>query len=269
MYRIGEFSKLSKTTIKTLRYYDEIGLLKPEQTDRFTGYRMYTTDQLVKLHEIQALRQAGLTPDEAADVLAGRNVTEILERRRAELESEFEDARARLARLNFILSGREEKEMENYKATIKQVKECIIYAVKTVIPSYEAYFELLPAIGEKVAAKYPEIKCVTPEYCFVRYLDGEYREKDISIEYCEAVDRLEPDFDDVTFRKLPAATVVSVMHKGSYATLTKAYSYAAKWIEENGYRMTDAPRESYIDGVWNKDSEDEWLTELQFPIAQK
>lgn len=57
MFRIGEFSKMSKTTIKALRYYDEIGLLKPEQTDPFTSHRFYTTDQLLKLHRIQALRQ--------------------------------------------------------------------------------------------------------------------------------------------------------------------------------------------------------------------
>lgn len=56
MFRIGEFSKMSKTTIKTLRYYDEVGLLKPEAVDRFTGYRLYTTEQLVLLHRIQSLR---------------------------------------------------------------------------------------------------------------------------------------------------------------------------------------------------------------------
>ena len=44
MFRIGEFSKLSRTTVKTLRYYDEIGLLKPEATDPQSGYRLYTTD---------------------------------------------------------------------------------------------------------------------------------------------------------------------------------------------------------------------------------
>lgn len=56
LYRIGEFSKLTKTTIKTLRYYDEVGLLKPDTIDKFTGYRFYGTDQLVKLHYIQSLR---------------------------------------------------------------------------------------------------------------------------------------------------------------------------------------------------------------------
>lgn len=62
---------------------------------------------------------------------------------------------------------------------------------------------------------------------------------------------------------------VSIMHKGPYSELSKAYAYAFKWIEENGYIAADNPRESYIDGIWNKESEEEWLTELQIPIARK
>lgn len=44
---------------------------------------------------------------------------------------------------------------------------------------------------------------------------------------------------------------------------------AFKWIEENGYTGADNPRESYIDGVWNKENENEWLTEIQIPILSK
>lgn len=58
------------------------------------------------------------------------------------------------------------------------------------------------------------------------------------------------------------------MHKGSYSGLSRAYAYAFKWIEENGYKAVDNPRESYIDGIWNKDSMDEWLTELQIPVKK-
>lgn len=57
------------------------------------------------------------------------------------------------------------------------------------------------------------------------------------------------------------------MHKGPYTRLGEAY--AMKWIEENEYEVADAPRESYIDGIWNKDSEEEWLTEIQIPIESK
>ena len=59
MFYIGEFSKMGKTTVKTLHHYDRIGLLRPAAVDGATGYRLYTTSQLVDLHRIQALRQAG------------------------------------------------------------------------------------------------------------------------------------------------------------------------------------------------------------------
>ena len=57
------------------------------------------------------------------------------------------------------------------------------------------------------------------------------------------------DFDDIKFKKMPAVKAVSIMHKGDYAGLPKAYAYAFKWIEENGYQVLDNPRESYIDGI--------------------
>lgn len=63
-------------------------------------------------------------------------------------------------------------------------------------------------------------------------------------------------------------TVVSIMHKGAYAALAQAYAYAFKWIEENGYSVVDNPRESYINGIWNKSNEEDWITELQVPIVK-
>ena len=80
---------------------------------------------------------------------------------------------------------------------------------------------------------------------------------------------MKEDFDDIVFKKIPSITALSVMHKGSYRELGKAYGYAYKWIEENNYRVIDNPRENYIDGIWNKEDESEWLTELQIPIEKK
>ncbi|MFR7650555.1 MAG: MerR family transcriptional regulator, partial [Eggerthella lenta] len=69
MFYIGEFSKMGKTTVKTLHHYDRIGLLKPAAVDGVTGYRLYTTQQLAELHRIQALRQAGLSVDEVTAIV--------------------------------------------------------------------------------------------------------------------------------------------------------------------------------------------------------
>lgn len=269
MFQIGDFSKMSRTTVKTLRYYDEAGLLKPETTDTFSGYRLYTTEQLLQLHRIQALRQAGLSIEEIRLILTGGNTDELLKGRRSALMDEIDDKQAQLSRIKFILQGNEERQFMNYHAAIKQLPECIVYSTRTTIPSYDSFYELLPAINKTLQQKYPDIKCAVPKYCFVAYHDKEYKEKDIDVEYCEAVDRLKPDFDNIRFKKLQSIPAASVMHKGSYNELSKAYAYAFKWIEENGYKIVGAARESYIDGPWNKQDEADWLTELQIPIELK
>jgi len=266
MFRIGEFSKMGKTTIKTLRYYDETGLLKPEETDKFTSHRLYSTEQLFRLHRIQELRQIGLSINEINLILSGHGGRTILQKRRSELVSELAEGQSRLSRLEFILQG--ENNM-NYSATIKELPAAVVYSKRMMIPNFSAFFCTVPEIGQTITAKYPELKCAVPEYCFVVYLDGEYKEKDINIEFCEAVDKIYPDFDDFIFKEIKAAAAVSVMHKGAYSNLREAYAYVFKWIGENGYEACDNPRESYIDGIWNKESENDWLTEIQVPIAKK
>lgn len=269
MYRIGEFSKMSKTTIKTLHYYDEIGLLKPAFVDEETGYRFYSTEQLVKLHQIQSYRQIGLSIDEIQLLISGHSANKILEKRKSELQAELAHGAEQLSRIEFILQGKEEECDMQYQAVIKELPECIVYSKKITVPNYDAYFEVIPAIGEECLKANPDLKCAKPEYCFIIYLDGEYKEKDIHVEFCEAVEKMGNDVGEIKFKKLENVQAVSVMHKGAYAGLPKTYAYAFKWIEENGYVMIDNPRESYIDGIWNKECEDEWLTELQVPVAKK
>ena len=103
MFRIGEFSKMSKTTIKTLRHYDEIGLLRPEKIDKFTNHRFYSTEQLFRLHRIQELRQIGLSINEINMILSGHDCESILQKRKEELTLELTKGQSQLSRLEFIL----------------------------------------------------------------------------------------------------------------------------------------------------------------------
>lgn len=268
MFRIGEFSKMTKTTIKALRYYDEIGLLKPERVDNSTAYRFYTTDQLFRLHRLQSLRQVGLSIDDIRLALSGADWNKCLEKRRVELLEELAQRQDQLSRIDFMLQFKEDFTMR-YVATIQDLPACTVYSKRFLAPSYDSYFQLIPAIGKQVSEKYPDLTCTTPEYCYIVYLDGEYKERDIHVEYCEAVTERKPDFDDIVFQEIEPVTVVSVMHKGPYATLGEAYAFTLQWIEENGYQISGYGREQYIDGIWNKEKEADWLTALQFPITKK
>lgn len=111
--------------------------------------------------------------------------------------------------------------------------------------------------------------CAIPEYCFNIYHDGEYKEENIDVEICEAVTEMKENSEMITFKKIPKVeTAACVLHKGPYYEFPKAYAALMCWVEENGFELIDDPRESYIDGAWNQDSEKNWLTELQFPVRK-
>jgi DNA-binding transcriptional MerR regulator len=116
MMRIGEFSRLSQTPVSTLRYYDEVGLLKPVAVDRFSGYRFYSFEQLPRLHRILALKNLGFALEEIARFLEGnvpsKTLGEMVQRKRSELRKQTDEQRERLERLEAWLKQIErEKEM--------------------------------------------------------------------------------------------------------------------------------------------------------------
>ena len=94
------------------------------------------------------------------------------------------------------------------------------------------------------------------------------KKKILILKFCEAVDQVKVDFDDIKFKKMPAVKAVSIMHKGDYAGYLKHMRMTFKWIEEMDIRYLIIPVRDYIDGIWNKESKDEWLTELQIPVTK-
>lgn len=69
MLKIGDFSKLSRISIRMLRHYDEIGLLKPDEVDDFTGYRYYSENKLPQAGLIQALKELGFGLSAIGEIL--------------------------------------------------------------------------------------------------------------------------------------------------------------------------------------------------------
>lgn len=270
MYRIGMFSKINKVTVKTLRYYDEVGLLKPEFVDNLNGYRYYTSDQLPVLHKIIALRQIGFSIDEISEILNGHNIFKIFEKKKDIVESLIQKNIEQLTQITHYLEKLKEDFSMNYEVVLKELPEVIVYSRRMIIQNYDAYFQIIPKIGEEITKANPDLKSTVPEYCFVIYHDGEYKEKDIDVEFCEAVTSIGKDTETIKFKKIKKEPFAAcVLHKGPYKTLGNAYAHLFKWIEDNGYEVSNPPRESYIDGIWNKEDENQWLTELQIPVVKK
>ncbi len=270
IYRIGMFSKITRVSIKTLRYYDEAGLLKPAFVDEENGYRYYTSDQLPKVHDIIALRQIGFSIEEISTIFQGSNISSIFEDRKCELTSVLKETQEQLLKIDNYIEQMNGQFSFNLQAAIKELPEVIVYSKRMVVPGYDSYFEVVPSIGREILQANPGLKCPEAFYCFTIYHDCDYREKDIDAEFCEAVTTWGKDTETIKFKKMERVPQAAcVYHKGPYTNIGKTYSYLFKWISDNGYKQIGPPRESVIDGIWNKDDENDWLTELQVPVERK
>lgn len=265
MYKIGDFSSMSKTTIKTLRYYEKEGLLKPVYVDLNTGYRYYEASQLVEISKIISLRQIGLSIKDIKSILNGHDMTEILNQRKRKIEEDITNYHIELSKINYLL---EEDNMKN-EIFIKEIPSYIVYYCDGVISDLSKISEFALEAGTKCAKTNPNLKCITPNYCYISYLDNEYKEKDIKIRYAEAVEKFGIETDNVKFMKTDAITAICIYHKGAYENLRDSYNIILKYIEDNGYEIIDSVRECYIDGCWNKENVDDYLTEIEFPVRKK
>ncbi|MEJ2749906.1 MAG: helix-turn-helix domain-containing protein, partial [Anaerolineae bacterium] len=103
MLKIGEFAKEADVTVKTLRHYARLGLLKPAWIDRFTGYRYYAREQMPRLNRIMALKDLGFTLEQIGRILTENLTVDelrgMLRLKCAELEQRIEEEQARLARV--------------------------------------------------------------------------------------------------------------------------------------------------------------------------
>src|SRR5690349_19664882 len=102
-FKIGDFSQLGQVSVRTLRLYDQLDLIKPAETDQWTGYRYYTLDQLPRLHRILALKDLGLSLDQIAQLLKNdlpvKQMREMLLQKQTELAQQLTDMQTQMRRV--------------------------------------------------------------------------------------------------------------------------------------------------------------------------
>ncbi len=265
LYKIGMFAAMNHVTVKTLRFYEEQGLLIPACINQENGYRYYTLSQMAVLHQITALKRAGFTLEEIARIHSGADEQAVLRKKKSELLAKIADLTRQIAVVDGYLS--EQKTSLSAPVLVKTIPETTVAAMKTRIESYDSLFDVMPKMGalmEKAGCT-----CALPEYCFTKYLEPGYKEEDILVETCEAVTEAKEETSGLYFKTLPEIQAACVFHRGSYGTLSESYEGILKYLEENGYEIAGDIRESYIDGVWNQEDESGWLTEIQIPVRKK
>ena len=265
LYKIGMFAAMNHVTVKALRFYEEQGLLMPACINQEDGYRYYTLSQMAVLHQITALKMAGFTLEEIAHIHSGADEEAVLRKKKSELIAKIADLTQQIAVVDGYLSKK--KTGLSHPVLIKTIPETTVAAMRVRLESYDSLFDVMPEMGalmEKAGCE-----CALPEYCFTGYLEPGYKDEDILVEICEAVTGAKGEIGGLYFRTLPEIQAACMFHRGSYGTLPESYETVLKYIEENGYEIAGAIRESYIDGVWNQEEESGWLTEIQVPVRKR
>lgn len=273
MFKISEFSKFSRVPVKTLRYYDEIGLFSPAQVDRFTSYRYYSAEQLPRLNRILALKEMGLSLAEITRLLYEQVSLEELRGmfrlKAAEVRQQVDDAQARLALVaNRLKQIEQEGKMPEQDVVIKRIEPVYVLYLRQIAPTPNSVGDIL---GECFGAMMPQGTMPVAPPMTIFYDEGFVPvNMDVAVAFpVEASVKREVALSGGRALKpqtLPEmATAACIIHHGNYDTLGQSYAALGAWIEGNGYRVAGHPREIYLTAPEEGKLP---ITEIQFPVEK-
>jgi DNA-binding transcriptional MerR regulator len=283
MFKIGEFSRLSRVSVRMLRHYDQLGLLKPSQTDSLTNYRYYSADQLPRLNRILALRDLGFSLEQIKDMLeeelSSDQLLGMLKLKRAEIEQQMQVQQGQMTRLEArIRQMNEVADYKSYEVILRDIGPELVATYREIAADDDRIQSMFNEVETHVAG-FDQARADKPP--FTTYHDAEYREHDIDAEVAIPLKFPIPGTAEIHVRELHGlSNVACVVHSGSYLTLYQAYNALLSWIEANHYHMVGPIREVYLrygaDGfgfdlppTYLGQDSNQYVTELQLPVEKR
>lgn len=266
MLKIGEFARLAQVSIKTLRYYDKIGLLVPTKTDPENGYRLYQMDQLADMMRILALKDCGFALDDIASLLSTHDseaVANLVAERIADQQQIVTEEQTRLQRL--LARSQQLKALTEdgqYDFVLKQTEAYTLVGQRRRLPDQAAIAPFVQAVLQELARQF----IVPGEPLVHLYFDVDCGEIDLFVG--APVMALPPLLDNLEYRRIAAgASVASVLHRGDYTTIRQTGMALSQWVYQSGYNRIGPVYEIYHRSPAHTSNPAEYLTELQFPIS--
>lgn len=271
MLRIGDFSKLSKISIRMLRYYDELGILVPESISKESGYRYYSPEQLSLAFRIQALKDMGFNLDTIRDILKTYDDTDNLKRylllRYDEMEIEVKEKQNKLKLLKSIINrlGKDCDYMK-FNVVVKELPSRYVASLRGILPGNQQEGFLWNKLSEQIESQ--KIEYASPCFPVTIYYDEGYKEQDVDVEIQMSVKGQYADTEDVRFITTEQMTVASVIINGSYEQLPEANEAVAKYISDNEYTMSGPMFYIYHVNPGMETNPENWVTEICYPVTK-
>ena len=271
MLKIGDFSKLSRISIRMLRHYDEIGLLTPANTDDFTSYRYYSEAQLPVANRIAALKDMGFSLAAVAEIMKSYDDPEALSQflavKQAEVQEQAVEAQNRLLLLGTAIKRlREDGTMMKYDVTVKTMPERYVASVRKIIPAYDQEGMLWSIMMQETASlkMHPADNCNS----LALFHDEGYKEGDVDVEVQMTVKGSYKNTENVVFKTEPAVEIASATYKGSYEQMTAVNEAVATWVNDNGYKFNGMMFCIYHVSPHETQNPEEYVTEVCYSVKK-
>lgn len=269
LFSIGEFSRITLLSVKTLRFYHDQGLLAPRTIDPRSGYRYYDESQVERARVIVALKNMGFPLEEVKEVLAGfhddQELLDSMERRLADLEHQIRRLRsARRSISQFIEEERRLKTMssESFNVEERDIAPLLIAGVRM----RGCYGDCGKGFG-KIARSFGRNLNGKP---MLLHYSSEYSESDADFEAAIPVKPVKKSVEGINVREIEGGHFVCLVHKGPYEELGRSYQIITKYIHDKGYKGILPSREIYIKGpgMIFRGNPKNYLTEIQIGVEK-
>lgn len=274
MLSIGEFSRICEVSAKTLRYYDEIGLIKPDEINPENGYRYYSIEQLKKMLFINRLKAYNLSLEEIKAILeleedqAEEKLCSILNRKRREIQESLNALEYTLKQVSNYISNLEKgipvmSYLNNIEIQLVETQTMNILHMRQLLNNddYAAgYGKYFSRLYKRIASE----KLTLLGTPMTIYHSPEYNpagnDTEFAIPVKEAVKGT---------RDLPGGLCAKSVLKGPYPGLTSVFAKLREWTENEGYELVISPYEVYVTDPNQAKVSEDLVTEVYFPVKKK
>ncbi|AET69631.1 putative transcriptional regulator [Desulfosporosinus orientis DSM 765] len=270
MYTIGQFSKIGKVSTKTLRYYDQINLLKPVQVDPENQYRYYSDQQVLIILLISELKEYGLKLEEIRAILDEQNaelLKEFLRNKIQEIDKEVEkNLKLRSSielKLVKIESGGKLMETKDLKVELKEREPMIVISRRAA-----TRIENISVLIGKVFEDIYQLNLQPSGPVMTVYYDKEFDAENADIEVCIPVNKNVNVESSDKLKEFKGGLTACTKFVGPYSRLGEAYAKVMKWIDDHGYKNFGAPYDIYLTDPRTTTNPDEFVTEVFFPVMK-
>jgi DNA-binding transcriptional MerR regulator len=260
MLRIGEFARRGRVSVKALRHYEAIGLIRPVHVDAVTGYRSYETDQLDDLHRLMVLRALGLSLERIRQVLqddpSPERMRRLLDERRAAVARRIGAEQAQLAAIEARIRHLEGDRDAAPGAVVRDVPAAFVASLRRVVPDYG----VVDSLFDEIARALPDTARIAGHGAVWHHCAPHRRQID-----CEALVLLERPVStrNVRLYRLPACRAACVVHPSDEEDFASARAAANAAVADQPFEIEGPMRERYFSSAGDSRFD---LTEIQFPL---